>query len=245
MPGTWCCVSVTRKVTGHEPVVAKRRPILAQLFKAGTSAASRRRTNSHGWKTSRVIGTRIMGQDFVQFSINETCPPCPLNVFSETRKVTGHEPVVAKRRPILAQPFKAGTSSCRTAACRRRRSSHGWETSRVIGTRKMGQESVPFSINERCPPVLFMAWLNECNPALKGWATIGRRYATKRGPSFSYPSRRLRLGGKRTRQSFTAKPKALARPQGEIAAAERIRAAIPAVAYGSAVNECGGERMRR
>ena len=54
-----------------------------------------------------------MGQESVPFPINETCPPCPWNVFSETRKVTGHQPVVAKRRPILAQPFKAGTSSCR------------------------------------------------------------------------------------------------------------------------------------
>jgi hypothetical protein len=40
-------------------------------------------------------------------------------------------------------------------------------------------------------------------------------------------------------QSFTAKPQALARPQSEIAAAERIRAANPAVAYGSAVNDSG------
>jgi hypothetical protein len=71
------------------------------------------RRTFHGWKSSRVIGTRIMGQDFVPFSINETCPPCPLNVFSDTRKATGHVPVVAKRRPILAQPFKAGTSSSR------------------------------------------------------------------------------------------------------------------------------------
>jgi hypothetical protein len=46
---------------------------------------------------------------------------------------------------------------------------------------------------------------------------------------------------------FSRKPEPAptARPQGEIAAAERIRAANPAVAYGSAVNEVGGKRRRR
>jgi hypothetical protein len=45
--------------------------------------------------------------------------------------------------------------------------------------------------------------------------------------------------------SFTAKPKALARPQSEIAYTERIHGAMPAVAYGSAVNEDGGKRRTR
>ncbi|MEY4177203.1 MAG: hypothetical protein RLY70_777 [Planctomycetota bacterium] len=40
--------------------------------------------------------------------------------------------------------------------------------------------------------------------------------------------------------AFTAKLKAVARPQSAIAHSERIRAANPAVAYGSAVNNGGG-----
>jgi hypothetical protein len=39
-------------------------------------------------------------------------------------------------------------------------------------------------------------------------------------------------------------PKALAGPRSEFAAAERIRAAIPAVACGSAVNERRHDRFR-
>jgi hypothetical protein len=45
--------------------------------------------------------------------------------------------------------------------------------------------------------------------------------------------------------AFTAKPKALARPQSGIAFSERIRAADPAIAYGSAVNAGDAKRRRR
>jgi hypothetical protein len=43
-------------------------------------------------------------------------------------------------------------------------------------------------------------------------------------------------------RSCASEPKPLARTQSEIAFAERIGAAGPAVAYGSAVNEDGGKR---
>ena len=46
-------------------------------------------------------------------------------------------------------------------------------------------------------------------------------------------------------RSCASEPKPLARAQNEIACVERICAAGPAVAYGSAVNEDGGERGRR
>jgi hypothetical protein len=59
--------------------------------------------------------------------------------------------------------------------------------------------------------------------------------------------RGVRRGGSRAGRltplrSCTAKRKPLARTQSEIAYAERIGAARPAVAYGSAVNEGGGNR---